>query len=334
VSFAQSGIADGLTRDAGPRVIPILRSGILADDLCRRGGQAEVAAVFERSIYLRAGETFLCIGAPAIGNGPLTLVADLGGAARVPAFGLYAGQTAQMCARHITVGHEVRFSLAGCEAWHPPAWPAASRARFGDACAAVVRRAARQAPADGLARVVFGAEQPDATSFARIARGRIASFESWLAIACGTARLLPLPLKNREREPGRRATCDSPAEDGEGEGSIRCLIGLGPGLTPSGDDFLCGALALLDALAEAKVHATLAQAVVAQAVVRTSPLSACFLHAAAAGHIGEHLHSAVAALISDDIDTAIAVARRIGHSSGWDMLAGAAATLRIVAHTT
>jgi hypothetical protein len=49
--------------------IAVLRSGILADDLCRRGSKAEVAAVFERSFYLRAASTFLCIGAPAIGNG-------------------------------------------------------------------------------------------------------------------------------------------------------------------------------------------------------------------------------------------------------------------------
>jgi hypothetical protein len=102
-------------------------------------------------------------------------------------------------------------------------------------------------------------------------------------------------------------------------------------LTPSGDDFLSGALALLDALAMRRVHAALAQAVTDAAPALTSPLSACLLRTTADGHIGEHLHSAVAALIVGDIDTAIAAARRIGHSSGWDMLAGAATTLRIVA---
>jgi hypothetical protein len=57
------------------------------------------------------------------------------------------------------------------------------------------------------------------------------------------------------------------------------------------------------------------------------------LRATADRHIGEHLHGAVASLVAGDIDTAIAAARRIGHSSGWDMLAGAATTMRIVARS-
>jgi hypothetical protein len=109
------------------------------------------------------------------------------------------------------------------------------------------------------------------------------------------------------------------------------LIGLGPGLTPSGDDFLMGALALLDALGQAEIHAALAQAVAAAAPALTSPLSACFLEAAAAGHVGERLHRIVASVLAGDVDAAVATARRIGHSSGWDMLAGIATTLRVAA---
>ena len=54
--------------------IPIRRSGVLAHEMCRRGGHAEVAVVFARSFYLRAGEMFVCVGGPEIGNGPLTLI--------------------------------------------------------------------------------------------------------------------------------------------------------------------------------------------------------------------------------------------------------------------
>jgi len=79
-----------------------------------------------------------------------------------------------------------------------------------------------------------------------------------------------------------------------------------------------------------KIRAALAQAITALAPALTSPLSACFLKAAADGHIGEHLHRAVAALIVGEIDTAIAAARRIGRSSGWDMLTGAATALRML----
>jgi Protein of unknown function (DUF2877) len=63
----------------------------------------------------------------------------------------------------------------------------------------------------------------------------------------------------------------------------------------------------------------------------TSPLSHCFLRTATAGHVSEHLHGAVASIMSGNLDAAIAAVRNIGHSSGWDMLAGIATTLRIVA---
>ena len=108
---------------------------------------------------------------------------------------------------------------------------------------------------------------------------------------------------------------------------VHDLIGLGYGLTPSGDDFLVGALAMLDALEQTNMHAALGGAVVA-AAGRTSPLSASFLRAAAAGYVGENLHTMIAAILTGDADAALAAATRIGHTSGWDALAGAVATAR------
>jgi hypothetical protein len=109
--------------------------------------------------------------------------------------------------------------------------------------------------------------------------------------------------------------------------AVRDLVGLGHGLTPSGDDFLAGALAALDALDQTNMHAALARAVIA-AADRTTPLSATFLRAAAAGHVGESLHAMIAAVLTGDGDAALATARRIGHTSGWDTLAGALVTAR------
>jgi hypothetical protein len=107
---------------------------------------------------------------------------------------------------------------------------------------------------------------------------------------------------------------------------VHNLVGLGPGLTPSGDDFLTGALAALDALGQTNMHVALGRAVVA-AADRTSPLSASFLRAAAAGHVGENLHTMIAAIITGEVDDALAAAARIVHTSGWDALAGAVVTL-------
>jgi hypothetical protein len=375
-------LARDVTRDARPDVIAVLRSGLLAENFCRRGGDAEVAALFQRSFYLRVGDTFVCVGASGIGNGPLTLIADIGGSVRWADLGLRPGRRADISARHITIGDAIRFSLAACEPWRSPAWPAAApHADPFAVCIALTCRAAAEAPAVGFAPVAFGAREAVAgvTPFLRIARKRIARFESWLAAALASSPsprlrgegrgegLFPhAQTRGESPSPGAQERADlsprsksavadfdhslgdrsrqQPTSDAGRGGvcgqlrlpcrsteAIRGLIGLGPGLTPSGDDFLSGGLALLNALAMRKIHAALAQAVTDAAPALTSPLSACLLKAAADGYIGEDPHRAVTALILGDIDTAIAAARRIGHSSGWDMLAGAATTLRIVA---
>ena len=62
----------------GEIVMPVLRAGVLARNLCRPRARGHVAAVFARSFHIRVGAAFLCVGEPAIGNGPWTLIAELG----------------------------------------------------------------------------------------------------------------------------------------------------------------------------------------------------------------------------------------------------------------
>jgi hypothetical protein len=321
------------------RAVPILRAGVLARYLCRRGASAEVAAVFERSFYLRAGGAFVCIGEPSIGNGPLTLIVD----APVSGLGLRQGQAAAIDERCIAIDG-LPFTLDRCKTWHPPRWPGvASPARLQEAAAALARRAAASPP-DGLAYAISGAAD---TPLARIARPRIADFESWLSAISASHRIThdsscPAKAGHPVDTPVAILACASRLLDRPlsrtttarlSTNAVAGLIGLGPGLTPSGDDFLIGALALLDALGEQTTHAALAHAVAPAAPSLTSPLSARFLMAAANGYVGEHLHRAVTSIVAGDVDAAVAAARRIGHTSGWDMLAGVATTLRIVAAT-
>jgi hypothetical protein len=285
------------------RTVPVLRAGVPARDVCRRGGTGAVAAVFERSFYLRVGEDFLCIGEPAIADGPTTLMV----AARVPELGVQNGEPAYVSNRAIAIG-DLLLDLDDCETWRPPEWPRpCAPARLLATCAALARRMASESPPGSLARAMFA---DDDTVLARLARPRVAQFVGW--------------AKRHRRVPT--------INDSGGHGAARLsppygLIGLGPGLTPSGDDFLIGALAALDALNQTNMHALLARAIVA-ALARTSPLSASFLRAAAAGHVGENLYAMVAALIGGDADAAIAAAKRIGHTSGWDTLAAAVVTMR------
>jgi hypothetical protein len=270
----------------------------VAAEFCNTPGDAEVAAVFERSFYLRAGDLFVCVGEPAIGNGPLTLLADV----RVPMLGLHPGQPAHIMENRIDIG-AATFTCEGRERWHSPAWPrAVAPAVLTQVREDVMRRAAMDAPAEGFGRAITNL--PD-DAFARIARRHLARLRAWLSVGSERASSQMCP--------------------------VRDIIGTGHGLTPSGDDVLIGALALLDALGERRAHAALALAIDEVPPALTSPLSHCFLRVAAAGHVGEGLHAAVASILRGDADRAVAAIRTIGHSSGWDMMAGIVTTLEAVA---
>ncbi len=107
------------------------------------------------------------------------------------------------------------------------------------------------------------------------------------------------------------------------------LIGLGPGLTPSGDDFLGGLM-----LALHHVHReTQARGLwrwLEPRLSRTSPISAAHLAASAAGEGHEAMHEALGHLFQGrpGWPTALDRLAAIGHCSGWDALAGATAVAR------
>jgi uncharacterized protein DUF2877 len=290
------------------RAIPITQSGILAEEFCRDCRSAEVAAVFDRSFYLRSGDTFICIASSEVGNGPLTLVADNRSFRPLP-LGVRPGQAAFITEQHVQIDECVGLSLDHCEPWRAPPWPIPlSSARL---IGTFEQFAARfPSPPRTRARGGRGDErqsyQPGFETLARNAfRTRLANFEKWLSDGCNPAW----------------------------PDAVHGLIGLGPGLTPAGDDCLVGALALLDALGECNAYAALARTLADVPPTLTSPLSHCFLRAAAARHVGESLHRAVSSIITGNAGAAVAALRTIGHSSGWDMLAGIATALRAVVAT-
>jgi len=102
--------------------------------------------------------------------------------------------------------------------------------------------------------------------------------------------------------------------------SAPALLGLGPGLTPSGDDAVGGFLFARRLLGRKPPRRLLALA-----RRRTTRISAVLLADHAMGRSFEPLHELALALAEGREDAALAAARRlvaIGHSSGWDMLTG------------
>jgi Protein of unknown function (DUF2877) len=92
------------------------------------------------------------------------------------------------------------------------------------------------------------------------------------------------------------------------------LLGLGPGLTPSGDDFIGGFLIV-------SRDRRVAEWALALAPERTNRISAAHLAAAAAGEAAAVFHDALGG-------GPLAPLLALGHSSGWDMLTGAIAALK------
>jgi hypothetical protein len=108
--------------------------------------------------------------------------------------------------------------------------------------------------------------------------------------------------------------------------AAQCLAGLGPGLTPAGDDYVLGVMAALWLLGERDPLPAMAAA----CATRTTLLSGAFVRAAAQGQFMEGWHHVAHALDRQDEPGSRRAVRHIaafGASSGRDSLAGFARVL-------
>jgi len=109
------------------------------------------------------------------------------------------------------------------------------------------------------------------------------------------------------------------------------LIGLGPGLTPSGDDYLGGILVALRWVGRDAQADSLWRWLEPRLASRTGELSIAHLAAAASGEAHEAVHGLLedlSAWEAPDLHPALARLDAVGHSSGWDALAGIVAVAR------
>jgi hypothetical protein len=305
------------TSEAHSRVATI---GSRAAQAIGHDGTGKVLGVFERSAHIEIGGVIVCIGASgigaaSIGNGPFNALLEepsgLGWLAALESGEAVAIVDGKLRARGWLL------DLRGARTWRPEPWPPradSSRMRAAlDRVTVIVRN---EAPDEGLVRLVvrsqFGGDGGQLDAMARIAVPRILALRAWLRdelVMAGLA-MRPVPLE------------------------ALGLLGLGPGLTPSGDDMLCGVLIGLQAAGAHRVARALADAVEPIAVQATTRLSCAFLSAAADGEGSEALHAFIAAVMSarmECLDATVVEIGRHGHTSGWDALAGVVMVLRGVA---
>jgi hypothetical protein len=126
---------------------------------------------------------------------------------------------------------------------------------------------------------------------------------------------------------------------GRVEGHVAGLLGAGPGLTPSGDDALCGVLLALRAVGPLAAPGALpaVQAAVRAATPATTSLSASLLLAACDGYAVPELSRLAGAVAAGDeraASSSLSQVLAIGHTSGADLVAGLTGALDALVPTT
>ena len=271
----------------------------MSDAVPRRIAQAGRASVRVHSIYrsvvnLTTADGLLTVASPEAGGLPNGITADLGPDWRM--IGLQPGMVVHAsaaCVRVPAAGLEIRLDAAA--RWSP-------RFRSSDEVAgtAMARWRRRAVATRAIARV-----RASAGGFGPLL-GKGSAHDDRL----GTVDL------------ARPIVADLVAALGAGDRSAAArvaigLIGLGPGLTPSGDDALVGIEAALHAL-DAPTAGFLALAM-DDVEDRTTALAATLLRHAASGEFAERLHTLVGALLGPDDET---IAMAVDRASAWGATSG------------
>ena len=111
--------------------------------------------------------------------------------------------------------------------------------------------------------------------------------------------------------------------------SLARLVGLGPGLTPSGDDYLGGALVVLHTLGHSEIASALFGSL---DLSRTNRISAAHLSAASQGAAAAPLHDVLNDVLcgqTESLPSKLEGLDLMGHRSGWDSFAGCHAVLNV-----
>lgn len=293
------------------KISRVVLVGEFAKEFLVSSVEAKVIGVFRRSLYVE--NTFgriVCIGERGIGPGPLNAVCEFCNDEDFTEI-VNVGSSARVQNNSIHLGSRVIIDTSRSEEWKPNPLPVDwDLEYFLKNLPVFVQWMAETGPREGLApliaQVVSGEEISNGDAFHNISREGIADFGHWLSHSL-----------DGEKNPGFPATA-------------RRLIGLGPGLTPSGDDFWCGVMIALRALGHFEISGEISGVILNQAGYRTNKISRAHLECAARGQGAKALHETISAMGMADkarLGSALRALDKLGHTSGWDSLAGVVCVL-------
>jgi len=286
--------------------------------------------VFARSAHLRAPDVFLTLGSPELPKHPFSILTP-----HFPA-GLRVGDGFSLRERGLWLDAGPIVDLCGLRRYRP----AQNIARLaGPAALARTIEAARETARAACDRGGLFPPAPGA------APGRPAASPAWTCGPNGPRAPQAAQSPDRPKDPeellrgraGRLAArlgVAASARDWDGfELTARDLAGLGPGLTPSGDDFLAGMLAALRFYGLSggeRVPQAVLDHLAGSAARRTSAFSGFLLRGAAQGLVAEPVCRWLCAVCAGKTRLAAQATLRVldmGSSSGADTLAGLIAGL-------
>ena len=292
-------------RRVGPRPLPaILEMGLLARKALRSESEGRVAAVFESSFYAVLGSQWICVGLPHLGSGPLHVLCE-----QRPEFWPVVGAAAAVLGSILVIDNQPFATFNNAFIWEPELTLGWTLAGLRCGLGAV----------DELWRV-----GPGTAGLGAVGCVQLPTKLTPLAIAAAPGivaldRIVMDALHERTPSP---VDCSA----------LVNLIGLGPGLTPSGDDLVGGALIALAELDLPNIRDVL-WSTFRNHLGRTNDISRIHLQTAAQGYGAAAMHGAIQATIQGDgyrVAPALAAVSAIGHSSGRDGFAGALMVIRAV----
>lgn len=263
--------------------------GGTAARLLREGTRGQVAAVFSTSVYLSTNypARYLCLLSGKAPDGPLHVRVDWTAAHMTRQF--QTGQSWHVANSVLHCGR-VQLALQYALPWSPEPIEHLATSQYGGTALHVGWHRWRKLHQRSAA---LGAVVNGTGPWPAFAKQATDSLRNWLS---------------------DKAHADAAFA------AVRALAGLGTGLTPAGDDLLGGLALMLRAQSSSKL-APLCDSVM-PCLHRTHPISAA--------HLGEALHGRASAPALDALrgvlrrdDAAVeAACTQLGHTSGWDMLAG------------
>ncbi|MFQ5827826.1 MAG: DUF2877 domain-containing protein [Candidatus Methylomirabilia bacterium] len=296
--------------------------GSLTSILQGRQMAGTVHSVFRRAVNLHdeAGE-IVSVLAAELGNSPRGILVDVAEDEDFRSMGVTPGASFRASCQEIIFG-SLHVSLRGARLWGPePPLPVPLEHRDQEHLFRVLQAVIRELGSrDGLWDTHFTAGMEGAGL--GDARGKPCA-TIWSVLATPRIGQLVDAWRQRDLSQATRAASE--------------LVGLGPGLTPSGDDFLGGCLALLalgsSTREEQERVARLGDAILDVARTRTNVISYTMLKDSARGRPAERVRELIAALLTSAPANAREPALRLlrcGSSSGTDSALGVLTGLRML----